>query len=129
MKLSDESFGFWRPRASRSLDRDAELLLGIATEVLLDEGGREPIKSGGHRRVGGEEVPGSRDGQRDLERLPGVGHEGPRALQNREARMPFVQMADLRLESQRGKQPPAADPEQQLLLETKLRARRHRARW
>jgi hypothetical protein len=38
----------------------AELLLRIMTEVLLDEGGSETVKAGGDRRVGGEEVSGSR---------------------------------------------------------------------
>ena len=47
----------------------AELLLGIAAEVLLDEGRCEAVKTGGHGRVGGEEVPRSRDGQRDFEGL------------------------------------------------------------
>jgi len=35
----------------------AELLLGIITEVLLDEGRSEPVKAGGHCGVRGEEVP------------------------------------------------------------------------
>ena len=86
----------------QTLDRDPELLLCVTTEVLLDEGGRETVEARGHGRVGREEVPGSRDGQGDFERLPALRHEGPSALENREARMPFVQMADLRVESQRG---------------------------
>ena len=51
------------------VERDAELLLGITAEVLLDEGRSETVKAGGHRRVGGEEIPRSRDGQRDFEGL------------------------------------------------------------
>ena len=113
LKLSDESFGFWRPRASKSWSGDAELLLGIPTEVLLDESRSEAVKAGGHRRVGGEEVPRSRDGQRDFERLPGLFHESPGAFQNGERRMPFIQVADFRLDAERVEQPPSADPEQQ----------------
>ena len=54
------------------VERDAELLLGIAAEVLLDEGRSEAVEAGGHRRVGGEEVARPGDGQRDLEGLPGL---------------------------------------------------------
>ena len=39
------------------MECNAELLLGITAEVLLDEGRRETVKAGGHCRVGGEEVP------------------------------------------------------------------------
>ena len=34
----------------------AELLLGITTKVLLDEGRSETVKAGGHCRVGREEI-------------------------------------------------------------------------
>ena len=81
---------------------NAELLLGIATEVLLDEGRSETVKAGGHRRVGGEKVPRSSDGQRDFERLPGFFHETAGALQHGEGRMPFIQVTDFRLDAKRG---------------------------
>ena len=42
---------------------DAEPLLGIAAEVLLDERGSKTIEAGRHRRVGGEEVARAGDGQ------------------------------------------------------------------
>ena len=35
--------------------------------------------------------------------------------------MPFIQMADFRLNTQRTKQSPSADPQQQFLLEAQLR--------
>ena len=72
---------------------------GIPAEVLLDEGRSETVKAGGHRRVGGEEVPRSRDGQRDFEGLPGLFHEAAGALQNGEGRMPFIQVTDFRLDA------------------------------
>ena len=121
MKLSDESFGFWRPRASKSWSGNAEFLLGITTEVLLDESRSETVKAGGHCRVGGEEVPRSRDGQRDFERLRGLLHETAGALQHGKGRMPFVQVTDFRLDAECGEQPPAANPEKQFLLEAQLR--------
>ena len=99
----------------------AELLLGIATEVLLDEGRRKTVKAGGHRRVGGEEVACSRDGQGDFEGLPGLFHETAGAFQHGEGRMPFIQVADFRLDAERGEQPPSANPEEQFLLEAQLR--------
>ena len=121
LKLSDESFGFWRPSASKSWSVMPSFCSRITTEVLLDEGRSETVKAGGHRRVGGEEVARSRDGQRDFEGLPGRLHETPRAFQHGEGRMPFIQVADFRLDAERGKQPPSADPEQQFLLEAQLR--------
>ena len=81
----------------------AEFLLGIPTEVLLDESRSETIKAGGHCRVGGEEVPRSRDGQRDFEGLPGLFHETAGAFQHGEGRMPFIQVTDFRLDAQRAR--------------------------
>ena len=69
----------------------------------------------------GEEIARARDGQRHLEGLPGVLHETARALQHRKGGVAFVQVADLRLDAQRREQAPAADPEQQFLLQAQLR--------
>ena len=95
----------------------AELLLGITTEVLFDEGRSEPIKAGSHCRVGGEEVPRSGDGQGDFEGLRGLLHETAGTLQHGEGRMPFIQVTDFRLDAECGEQPPSANPEKQFLLE------------
>ena len=84
--------------------------------------GVETVKAGGHRRVGGEKVPRSRDGQRDVEGLCGLLHETAGAFQHRKSRMPFIQMTDFRLDAKRTKQSPAADSEQQFLLEAQLRS-------
>ena len=69
----------------------------------------------------GEEVPRSRGSQRDFEGLPGLFHESVRAFQDGERRVPFIQMADLRVDAERAEQPPSADPEEQFLLEAQLR--------
>ena len=103
------------------MERDAELLLGITTEVLLDEGRRETVEAGGHRGVGGEEVPRSCDRQRDFEGLPCLLHEAAGTFQDGKRRMPFVQVTDLRLDAKRAEQPPSADPKEQFLLEAQLR--------
>src|ERR1039458_6751171 len=92
------------------------------TEVLFDEGRSETIKARGHCRVSGEQVPRSRDGQRDVEWLPGFFHETSGTLQHSERRMPFIQVTDFRLDAQRAEQPPSANPEQQFLYEAQLRA-------
>ena len=84
------------------VERDAELLPGVAAEAVLDQGRSETVEAGGHRRVRGEEIARARDGQRDLEGLPGRLHETPRAFQHGERRMPFIQVADLRLDAERG---------------------------
>jgi hypothetical protein len=53
------------------LGRYAEPLLGVTSKILLDEGWIETIETGCHRSVGGEEIAGSRNGQRDLKGLGG----------------------------------------------------------
>ena len=101
--------------------RNAELLFGIPAQVLLDEGRSKTVETGGHRRMGGEEITRSRRGQCHFEGLPGLFHEVAGALQHGERRVPFIQVTDLRLEPQRAEQPPSADPEQHFLLEAQFR--------
>ena len=109
-------------KSQQIMERDAELLLRVSAQVLLDEGRSETVKAGGYRRVGGEEIAGSRRGECHFEGLARLFHEVAGALQHGEGRMPFIQVTDLRLDSERSEQPPSADPEQQFLLETQLRA-------
>src|SRR5438094_4025116 len=71
--------------------------------------------------MGSEEVPRSSDGQRDFEGLRRLLHETAGAFQHGKGRMPFIQMADFRLNAKRTKQSPSADPEQYFLLEAQLR--------
>ena len=52
---------------------------------------------------------------------PRLLHKSTRALQHREGGVTFVQVADLRLQSERAQQPPSADPEQHFLLQSQLR--------
>src|SRR5664279_4494510 len=103
------------------MELNAELLRGVSTEVLLDEGRSETIKTGGHCRVGGEEVSCSGDRQRDFEGLPCLFHEVAGTFQDGERRVPFIQVTDLRLNPECAEQPPSADPKQQFLLEAQLR--------
>ena len=113
---------FLAAQGKQLVQRDAEFLLGIGTEIFLDEGRGETVKAGGHCRVGGEEVPRSSDGQRDFEGLRRLLHETVCSFQHGKGRMPFVQMTHLRLEAERAEQPPAADPEHHLLLQPQLRS-------
>jgi hypothetical protein len=48
-------------------------------------------------------------------------HETAGALEHGERRMPFVEMAHFRLNAERGKQPPPADPEKELLHQAQVR--------
>ena len=102
--------------------RDAELLLGVSAEILLDQGRCETVESGGDRRVGSEEIPCAGDGERDVEGLPVRLHEAAGAFQYGKGRMPFVQMTDVRLDAERLEQSPPADPQQHFLLEPQLGA-------
>src|SRR5664279_1416788 len=104
------------------MEPNAELVLGVSTEVLLDEDRSETIKTGSHCRVGGEEVPRSRGSQRDVEGLLCFFHEVAGAFEDGERRVPFIQVTDLRLDPECAEQSPSADPEEYFLLEAQLRA-------
>ena len=110
LKLSDDVIRVPPAQGQQIVERDAELLLGITTEVLLDEGRSKAVKACGHRSVGGEEVTRPRYGQRDFERLPCLFHETPGPFQNGEGRMSFIEVTDFRLDAERAEQPPPADP-------------------
>src|ERR1035438_7257382 len=99
------------------MERNPELLLGVSPKVLLNKGGSKTVKTGGHGRVGGEEIARSRDRQCGLEGLPCLLHEVAGALQDSERSVSFIQVTDLRSEPERAEQPPSADPEVHFLLE------------
>src|ERR1035441_1846264 len=105
--------------------RNPELRLGVFPQVLLDEGGSKTVKTGGHRRMGGKEIAGSCDRERDFERPACLLHEVARTFQDGKGRVSFIEVTDLRLESECAEQPPSADPEQQFLLEAQLRSEEH----
>jgi hypothetical protein len=98
--------------------RDAELVLGVPTEVLFGEGRREAVKTGGHWRVGGKEVARSRCAQCDFEGLSALFHKGSSPFQHGEGGMPFIQVAHFGLDPERIEQAPPSDPEYQLLIKT-----------
>src|SRR5271157_3258266 len=104
------------------MKRNAEFLRGISTEVLLDEGGSKEVKTGGHRRMRGEEIAGSSRGQGHFEGLAHLLHEATGAFQDGEGCVPFIQMTDLRLHPERAEQPPSADSKEHFLLEAQLRS-------
>ena len=71
--------------------------------------------------MGSEEVARPGDGQSDLEISPAFLHEASGAFQHRQGRMPFIQVADFRLDAERREQSPSANPERHLLFEAQLR--------
>src|SRR5271157_6209574 len=93
----------------------------MSPNVLLDEGGIEAVKTGGHRRMSGEEITRSCDCQRDFEGLSGLLHEVMGTFQNGERGVSFIQVTDLRFHPERAEQAPTPDPEQQFLVEAQLR--------
>ena len=96
---------------------DAYVHLGCERrEVTDDVAGIEPVEGCGDRRVGGEHGARARDGQRDVERYVLFPHDPPGAFQHGKCRVPFVEVTDVRIESQLAQQPPAAEPERHLLL-------------
>ena len=111
------------------LELDADSLLRVAAEVLLDEGRGETVETGGHRRVGGEKVPRPRGGQRGFEGLPGLLHETARALQHGEGRVAFVQVTDFRLDAQRAQAAASRQCRGASPARDATPARRRTARW
>ena len=101
---------------------DAEAFLGVGAEVARHELRREAVEAGRDRGVRGEEVAGAGDLQRDVERLPGLVHEGGGPFQDREGGVPFVQVTDLGHLAERPEEQPAADAEEDLLAEPELHA-------
>src|SRR5208282_43068 len=103
------------------MELNAKPLLGVSTEVLLDESGRETVKARSHRRVGSEEIADSSRGERHFKGLAGLFHESAGAFQHGESRMAFIQVTNFRMDPERAEQPPAANPEKQFLFEAHLR--------
>ena len=121
LKFSVGSAGFCRPSASKFVKCYTERLLSITAEVSFDELRCETVEARGYRGVGGEQIARSRDRQCYIEAVPGRLHETPRAFQHGERCVPFIQVANLRLDAERGKEPPAADPKDQLLHQAQVR--------
>ena len=103
------------------VDRNAKLFRGVPSQVLFDEGRSEPVKAGGDRRVGGEKVPRARRGQSDGEWLGGLFHEIAGAFQHRQRRVPLVEVTHFRVDAKGVQQAPAADAEENFLLQAQLR--------
>ena len=87
-----------------------------------DQRGGKTVETGGHRGVRGEEIARAGNRESGIERLPGRFHEVAGAFEHGEGRVPFVQVTDLGLQAERAEQPPAADPEEQLLLKAQFRS-------
>jgi len=89
LNASDESSGSLA-LGQQIVKRDPKSFFGIPSKVLLHEGGRESVKTGSHRCVGGEEVTRSCYRQRDFEGLPGLLHEVMCTFQHGKRRVPSL---------------------------------------
>jgi len=103
--------GVLAAQGQQIVEWNAEFMLGVSPKVRRDEGRHKTVKAGSHRRVGREEIPGARHGQCDIEGLAGLAHKTPGTFQYGKGRMSFIQVADVRLETQHVEQPPAPDPQ------------------
>ena len=77
-------------KSKHIVERYTEPLVGIPPEILLDKGRSETVKPGSHRRMGGEEITGSRHRQRDFKGLSCLFHEVARTFQNSKRRVSFI---------------------------------------
>jgi hypothetical protein len=99
------------------LDIGTEFVSRVRAEVSLDQLRRKTIKAGRHRHMGRKHVPRPRNGHGDIERQAGIPPQRPRALEDGERRVSFVEMTDFGTQSKRMQQPPTTDAQQQLLHE------------
>src|SRR5213593_1023718 len=117
------SSGFSRPSASRSRSpRPRCASASYWLHEFFDDSRGKAVEARRDRGVRGEGVSGPGDRQCDFEWLPGILCEAAGTLQHREGRVPLVEMADLGLEPEHAQQPPAPDPQQELLLQSQLRS-------
>ena len=107
LRISDVSFGFWRPRASKSWTVMPSSL-GRTNRGMLNEGWRKRSKPAATAVRAVKRLP-ARVTASAIQRLPFLVH-ATCSFQNRECRMPFIQVADFRLDAECAEQPPSADP-------------------
>src|SRR5438445_3699508 len=72
--------------------------------------------------MGSKKIPGTSYRQRQIERYLVVGHIRPGSLKHCKCRMTLIQMTDLRMQIQSIQKPPSSHSQDQLLLQTQLRA-------
>ncbi len=96
-------------------ESDLEDVLRVALQVALEQRWIEAIKTGRHRRMGGEQITRARGRERHVEGLVVLDHECARALEYGKGRVTLIQMADLWLKTHSPEQSPSAQPEHQLL--------------
>src|SRR5438445_8389645 len=72
--------------------------------------------------MGSKKIPGTSYRQRQIERYLVVGHIRPGSLKHCKCRMTLIQMTDIRMQIQSIQKPPSSHSQDQLLLQTQLRA-------
>jgi hypothetical protein len=89
-------------------------------QIRANEPGIESVEAGTHGGMRGEYIPGSRDIHGKIEWLLVILHVGPGSFKHGECCVTFVQVTDLRRETQSSQQTPSANAEDDLLLQAHL---------
>src|ERR1035437_5108285 len=82
---------------------------------MLHQLRRKPSQLRLHRGMRSEYIPGARDRKSHVKGLVRIFHVAPRAFQNRQRRVPFIEVAHFRPDPERTQQAPAADTQNLLL--------------
>ena len=88
-------------KSQQILKPDAELRLGIAPEILLDEGGSKAVKPGSYRCVRRKQIARPCDRESDFKGLPGRFPKAAGAFQDGERCVTFIQVTNLRVDPKR----------------------------
>ena len=117
------SSGFRRPSASRSSSEMPSSCSRITAEYCSIKLGSETVEAGCHRRVGGEEIAGARDGRAPRRRAGRFLAMKLRARSSTaNAAWPSFRWQTSGCDAERPQQAPAADAEHHFLHEAQLRA-------
>ena len=120
--------GLLPAQAEEAAGRSMPMLRHVVAEVLLDHGDGEDVVAGRHRRVRREAGAGlHRLGGRRRSRSFVLFHQHADALEAAERGVPFVHVADGRALADGPQGANAADAEDDLLLDARVRGRRRRA--
>ena len=98
-----------------------EFILRIMAEVLANEFGIEAVETGGNCGMRRKDISCPRNVHGQVKRLFMVLHIAACPFEDRERRMTFIEMANLRLQTYGPQQSPAADTKHDLLFQPHLR--------
>ena len=125
---SASSAALTRPKANKSSSGIRSTSCAYCGQILTNQIGREPVETGIDGRMRRKYIAGTGDREGVCERKSGVLHIAAGPFEHGERRMPFVEVAHLRLNAERAQQAPAGDTKNQLLFQAQLPDRRHTVR-